>query len=168
MIKNKGIFEFCEIARKVREIRKDITFVWAGAESQIKINNIQNYINRGDVVYLGELENVKEIISKCKIYVSTSYREGFPRTIMEAMAMGKPVFATNVIGNKELVINYTTGLLLPNKDIDLFSKTILFYIDNTALLESFGKNARKICIKKYDSDLINDIVLNVLESSAQD
>ena len=163
LIKNKGIFEYCQIARKTREIRKDIVFYLCGGEGQIKIKDIDQYIVTKDIVYLGEVKDVRPILSKCKIYVSTSYREGFPRTIMEAMAMGKPTFASNVIGNKELVVDGTTGYLFEKQDIDGFSKKITEMIDSNQL-DSLGRNARKICVQNYDSRIINKTIIEMIDS----
>ncbi len=162
LIKNKGIYDFCDIARRVKGIRKDIIFDLYGSESQITKENIQPYIDDGSINYFGFDKEIKEKLINCRIVLSTSFREGFPRTILEAMALGKTVVATNVIGNKDAVINEKTGFLLPIHDIDAFANKIINIIDNDQLLIELGSQAREICESKYDSSIINELICKVI------
>lgn len=162
LIKNKGIFDYCKIAQKVRSTRQDICFFLYGEESELSLADIKPYIDDNSIIYGGFSNNPAKIIKESNIVVSTSLREGFPRMILEAMALQKPTIATNVIGNKSIVEDGVTGYLLPVHDIDSFSKTIIMLIDDDELMKKLGKNARKICEEKYDCKKINEIIYSFL------
>lgn len=160
LIKNKGIIEFCKIAELVKKERKDITFNLYGKEDELTKLDLSYYIDNKIINYHGFTKNPLDIMNKCSIYLSTSYREGFPRTILEAMALEKPVIATNVIGNKDAVVNEKTGFLVNEKDLIGFKEKIIGLIDNRNKCILFGKNARDLAIKKYDSKIINEFIIN--------
>lgn len=163
LIVNKGIIEYCKIAREVRKIRPDILFKLYGTEDQLTEKDIFEYIKDNSIKYCGYSNNAAEIISNSSFVVSTSYREGFSRVLLEAMALGKPVIASNVVGNKEIVEQNKTGYLLDLNDLNTFVKCILDNIDNEELLVKMGKNARQICEDKYDSSIINKQIVEVIE-----
>ena len=166
LIVNKGIFDYCEVAKKVREKRKDINFFLYGNESQIRKENIQKYIDDGDVIYGGYTKNAAEKISNSKILVSCSfYREGFPRTILEAMALGRVVVATNCVGNRDAVEDGVTGFLLNPHDIAAFSNIILNIIDDNSRLTNMGLKAKSICEERYDSKIINKAIIDEINEA---
>lgn len=162
LIKNKGIFDYCEIAREVRKTRPDIVFELYGEESQLKKNDIQVYIDDGSIFYGGFNNNVSDLIKNSRVLSSSSYREGFPRVILEGMALGRAVIATDTVGNKDAVVDGKTGYLVPMHDIKTFANKIIEIIDNDELLIKLGMNGRKICEEKYDSKIINDIIYNII------
>lgn len=162
LIVNKGIIEYCEIAREVRKTRPDIIFKLYGSEDQLSKKDILDYIEDNSIEYCGYSKNTVPIISDASFVVSTSYREGFSRVILEAMALGRPVIASNVIGNKEIVVNEKTGYLLDLKDLHSFAKCIIENIDNDKLLIEMGRNARSICERNYDSSIVNQIIMDTI------
>lgn len=159
LLKNKGIFDFCEIARATRKLRKDIQFDLYGSESEIKVAEIKQYIDDESIVYHGYVTDVADAISRSHLILSTSFREGFPRIILEAMALGRPVVATNVIGNKDAVVDGITGYLLEKGDIFAFRDTIIKLIDDKNLIIRMGQEARTLCVNHYDSEIINECIL---------
>ena len=165
---NKGIIDFCEIASLVRKQRKDIIFELYGDEQDIVAKDLAKYIDAGDVNYYGYTNNPIETIARSRIYVSTSfYREGFPRTLLEAMALGKPIIATDTIGSKDAIKEGINGYLLHTHDVDAFVNKILEIIDDVHELKRIGESARKYCEANYDSDKINAIILKNLELLAK-
>ncbi len=162
LIKNKGIFDFCMVAKKVSETRRDIKFELYGEESQITKDDLKYYISNGYINYLGVTNNVNKIMSDSTIIVSTSFREGFSKIILEAMACGRPVIAYNVVGNKDSVIDGKTGCLINKNDIDGFANKIIQIIDNKEMLNAMGNCAREICRKKYDSNIVNSMIFDII------
>lgn len=162
LIKNKGIFDYCEIARLVRQSRPDIVFELYGEESQLTKKDLQEYIEDGSIIYGGFSKDATSIIKEARILVSSSYREGFPRVILESMALGKMVIATNTVGNKDAVIDGETGFLLPIHDIKSFAEKIIEVIDDNELIIKLGINARKKCEECYDSLFINNIIYEII------
>lgn len=165
LMKNKGILEYCKVAKLVKEIDPEIEFELYGQEADLTKEDLLDYIEGKIVYYGGYLMDVKEKINESRIYVSLSRREGFPRTILEAMALGKPVIATNVIGNREAVIDTVTGYLVPLDDLKLFAQKLIDLINNEDELKTLGNNARTLCEQKYDSKLINDEIIKIIEQN---
>lgn len=163
LLYNKGIFEYCELAKEVRKKRKDIYFYLYGKESQITTRDLQEYIQNKDIIYGGEISNVEEAYKNSRIYVSTSHREGFPRTLLEAMAYGIPTFATDVVGNNSAIVNNKTGYLFDLKDMKAFSKAIIDSIDNTDELDRIRASARKRCELEFDSNVINQKIESLID-----
>ncbi len=165
LIKNKGIIEYCEIARNVRKIRPDIVFKLYGSESQLTKKDIAEYIQDGSIEYEGYTNDVKDAILDSTFVVSTSYREGFSRVLLEAMALGRPVVASNVIGNREIVADGETGFLCDLNNLQSFADCIINNIDNRDKIVAMGKKSRFICEKNYDSSIINKTLLDIVESN---
>lgn len=159
LIKNKGIIEFCKIAQMTRKIRKDIFFDLYGSESQLSAEDLKLYIDDKSITYHGYSNKPKEIITNSCFMVSTSYREGFPRIILEAMALGKPVIASNVIGNKDVVQDGVTGYLVNLDNLQDFCNCAIKLIDDREQMIKLGKQARQFCVENYDSKIINNIIL---------
>ncbi len=167
LIKNKGIIDFCRIAQKIFERRQDITFKIYGEESELKATDLMPYIDSGVVQYCGFTKDVVNCLKECRIMVSvSSYREGFPRTILEAMACGRPVIASNIVGNKQAVVDGQTGYLLPVHDIDAFANKIVEIIDDETILLKLGQQARAMCVDSYDSYIINKIIFEALTKNS--
>ena len=164
LLKNKGIYEYCEIARLVKKQRPDIIFDLYGEEGDIKIADIRSYLDNEIVNFCGYTHDAQKVISSHRILCTTSYREGMPRIILEAMTLKRPVVASNVIGNKDMVEDNVTGYLIDLKNKEEFARKIIELIDNENKLLEFGQNARKICVEKYGADKINDQIYNIINS----
>lgn len=163
LIKNKGIFDYCEIARLVHKTRPDIIFELYGGESQLTKKDIQQYIDDRSIIYGGFSKDTASLIKNTRLVSSSSsYREGFPRVILEGMALGRTVIATNIVGNKDAVVDGKTGYLVNVHDLQSFANKIIEIIDDDKKLVELGKNARKICEEKYDSSIINQIIYDTI------
>ena len=101
-----------------------------------------------NVIFTGARRDVPEIMQVLDISVLPSLFEGFPNTIMESMAAGKPVIATDVGGNPELVENGKTGYIVPSNDPEVMADAILHLLKNRILLAKLGKAGRRR-IEKY-------------------
>ena len=164
LLKTKGIIDYCEVAKSIREIRKDINFYLYGNEVDITLNDIKKYLDNGDIIYGGYSSDIENIYKSASIVVSFSIgREGFPRIILEAMSYAKPVIATSVIGNKYAVVDSQTGYLIKPGDFETFKEKIIELIDNKKLNTLMGKNAREYCIKNYSSEIINSYIFSIID-----
>ena len=168
LIKSKGIIDYCEIAKTVKKTRDDITFYLYGEEAQLTKDDLKKYIDDNIIFYGGFSKQITELISNCSILLSTSfYKEGFPRTLLEGMALGKPAIVSNIVGNKDAIEDGINGFIIEKNDVDGFANKILSIIDDEDLLIKLGKNARKICVEKYDSEVINKQILETIRSKTQ-
>ena len=96
------------------------------------------------IKYLGPTKDVRSVISNTNIFVLPSYHEGSPRTVLEAMAMGRPIITTNTPGCKETVINGVNGWLVPVKNISALTQRMEWFIKNPHLIEQMGEAARLV------------------------
>ncbi|MGX7004223.1 glycosyltransferase family 4 protein [Caballeronia sp. KNU42] len=113
---DKGVAEYVDAARRLREKYPYAHFQLLGPvgvdnPSAITLDEVQAWQREGVIDYLGEAQDVRAYIGNADCVVLPSYREGVPRTLMEASAMGRPIVATDVPGCREVVENGVTGLL---------------------------------------------------------
>jgi len=156
VIKDKGVQEYINAA----EILKDkANFLYAG---DIDRGNKNAFIPKWKYVkYLGFREDIKELISICDIFVLPSYREGVPRTLLEAAAMAKPIITTDTAGCREVVDNGRNGFLVPIKNVENLVKKIEFLIHNKNLSKEFGINSRKKIEIEFDVKIVVQKYLEV-------
>ena len=164
LLKNKGVIEYCKLARIVKKKRPDIIFELYGSESELTKEDIADYINDKSVYYGGFSSEVDKLIYSSRIFAMTSFREGFPRTIMESMALGRPVIAFDTIGVRSAVIDGKTGYLIPFGDLNGFANRIIELIDDDKKIIELGKNARESCVEQCDSNIINGKILEIISS----
>ena len=160
MIKSKGVYEYCEVARRIKK-----KYYYLGLEGEIRLNDIDSYIKNKDIEYLGFTDNVNEVLKTMDVLVLPSYyREGIPMSILEAESSGCAIVTTNSIGCKETVVNGLNGFLVKKKDVnDLFEK-IEILINNPSLVTSMGIESRKLVEEKFDSQRINRSIIQIIES----
>ena len=159
MIRSKGIYEYCECARKVKKVFPDAEFNYLGAEGNVTILDIKEYIDDNSIKYLGTTKDVRPYIENCSVFILPSYREGVPMSIMEALAVGRPIITTNVPGCKETVINQYNGFIIEKENVDQMFEKIKWFIENTDELELYGLNSRKFAEQKFDQIIINEKII---------
>jgi N,N'-diacetylbacillosaminyl-diphospho-undecaprenol alpha-1,3-N-acetylgalactosaminyltransferase len=99
---------------------------------------------------LGHQDNIRHILSQSDIFVLPSYREGLPRTTLEAMSMGLPVVTTDVVGCRETVDEGVTGFIVPSHNGVALAQAIEKLLLNPFLREKMGKAGREKAIKEFD------------------
>lgn len=160
---NKGVREYVEAAHRVRLRRPDAVFCLAGwiddNPDSIAESELEAWIQSGDIEYLGRLEDVKPALRECSVYVLPSYREGTPRTVLEAMAIGRPIITTDAPGCRETVIDGENGFLVPVKSVGALVEAMQRFIDNPELAAEMGKRSRKIAEEKFDVRKVNEVML---------
>ena len=109
----------------------------------------ENFGIKGHVFFLGNRADIPDILNNIDIIAVSSLREGFSISILEAMATSKPIVATNVGGNKELVIDGVTGILVPPGDPYSLSEAIHKLIKDRKTREQMGLSARKYVEKHF-------------------
>ena len=149
VIRDKGVLEYIKAA----EILKDkATFLYVGNIDKGNKNAFNPDFK--NVKYLGFRKDIKDIISIADIVVLPSYREGTPRTLLEAGAMGKPLITTNAPGCKEVVKDGYNGFLVPVKDSKILAEKIKILIEDKNLRKKFGYNSREYIKKEFDVKIV--------------
>lgn len=130
-----------------------------GKKDAINIEIVKKYGIEKNTIFLGETGDVDQIYPLMDIFILPSYREGFPRSILEAMAEKKPVIATNIRGCREEIDDGKNGILVPVKDSEKLAKAIVFLLNNINKAKEMGENAR-LNVEKYFSE---EIVFDKIE-----
>jgi glycosyltransferase involved in cell wall biosynthesis len=160
IIADKGIFEYIKSIQYLKKNNFKGKFYLVGDidyknPSAIKVSTINYWHKKKIITYVKHQKKISTFLKKSTIVVLPSYREGFPKILMEAAACGRPVVTTNVPGCKDAIIKNITGVLVPPKNHILLAKAIKNLCDNRKKLESIGKAARKHALKNFD---INNVV----------
>jgi glycosyltransferase involved in cell wall biosynthesis len=164
MLKDKGVVEYVNAAQMLKESGVKAEFCLLGFldvqnPAAISTEQMKAWTEQGFVRYLGVSDDVRVHISKADCIVLPSYREGTPRSLLEAASMAKPIITTNVVGCKEVVVDGENGMLCEAKNsIDLASKMNKMLLLSEHQRRLMGKKGRlkmeqefdeKIVIKKY-------------------
>jgi glycosyltransferase involved in cell wall biosynthesis len=131
----------------------------------IKVKLIDQWINEGTIEYLGTTDDVREFIEKADCIVLPSYREGAPRTLLEAASSAKPIIATDVPGCHHVVIDKVNGLLCKLKDSDdLAEKMETMANFSNDQLKAFGQNGRKKMVEEFNESVVINKYLETLQN----
>ncbi len=104
----------------------------------------------------GARDDVPDLIRRFSVFVLPSRAEGISNTILEAMACGVPVIATNVGGNRELVVDGETGFLVPSGDAGAIAGRLTFYRENPEVLARHGRAGRERALREFSLDVMVD------------
>jgi glycosyltransferase involved in cell wall biosynthesis len=163
LIKEKGILEYVEAARILRSKGVQATFAMAGDidsgnPSSISEAELQAWCREGVIDYLGHVDQVEDVLALATVVVLPSYREGTPRILLEALAMGKPIVATDVPGCREVVREGYNGFLVQPRDAEALAAAIEKMIDDEDLRAAFGSNGRVLAHEFDEAKVIRDTV----------
>lgn len=164
---NKGVREYLNAARMVKQKYPDVRFMLLGAVENIQDSmpqeELQEFIDEGTIEYFGETTDIAAYYRQCSVYVLPSYREGTPRTVLEAMATARPIITTNTQGCRETVIDGRNGFLVPVKDSKAVAEKMEWFINNQDKIESMGEESLKLCWEKFDVRKVNEKMINHLQ-----
>ena len=151
LIAPKGVRQFVQAAER---LKGKACFVLIGEPDPGNLDSltweeIQEYVRRGVVLAPGWQRDVIPWLAITDIFVLPSYREGTPVTVLEAMAMGLPVVATNVPGCREAVIHEETGFLVPPRDVDKLIRAIQKLVEDPALRRRMGEAGRARVVQYF-------------------
>jgi len=163
MLETKGVIDYCECARRVKQRHPEAVFNYIGSEGDLKIADIKPYIDDGAINYLGTFKDIRPFMEDCLLFVLPSfYREGLPMSIMEAQSIGRCVLTTNNVGCKETVIEGHNGFLVENRDVDALVSRCCYALDHFDDMVRMGLNARRYAEEKWNCDTINAKIYDVI------
>ena len=166
LIGDKGIREYLELAKRMHDKRRNVRCLLVGPydtnPSAITAAELKPYIDSGAIEYFGEQKDIQPFMSQCTVYVLPSYHEGTPKTVLEAMSMGRPIVTTDAPGCRETVVDGVNGYLVPVKNVDALEDAVLRIIDNKELIAMFGQKSREIAVEKFDVNKVNDSIMNIM------
>lgn len=166
-LKSKGVCEYLEAARLVKSKYPETKFYILGKyetamQDAVDRDNIESFINNGIVERFDETSDVRPYYAMCSVYVLPSYREGTPRTVLEAMAMGRPIITTDTQGCRETVVDGKNGFLVPVKDVEALADKMIQFIEHPDLAKTMGAESLKYVSEKYDVNKVNASMLKIM------
>ena len=162
LLKDKGIREFASAAKRLKADQPDIPISLVGyldpSPDSLTQAELYDLIGHG-IDYKGALSDVRPAIAEASVYVLPSYREGTPRSVLEAMAMGRAIITTDAPGCRETVEQGRNGLLIPPRDGDALYDAMIRFASEPGLAARMGPESRTIAEKKYDVRKVNEEML---------
>ncbi|GAB3042106.1 glycosyltransferase family 4 protein [Virgibacillus ainsalahensis] len=163
---DKGVNEYIQAAKTVKSFYPEAEFHLIGpmdnTDSSLNINELYKSVDNGIITMKGKVEDVRTYLNKSRFFVLPSYHEGTPRTVLEAMSMGRPIITTDTTGCRETVVEGVNGFKVPVKDVKSLSDKMVWMINNPTEVENMGKESRKICEEKFDVHKVNNKILNTI------
>jgi glycosyltransferase involved in cell wall biosynthesis len=167
LLGDKGVREYVAAASLVKQDYPLARFRLVGWIDQnpdaIAQVELDAWIEQGVVEFVGRLEDVRPQIEACSVYVLPSYREGTPRTVLEAMAMARPIITTDAPGCRETVVDGENGLLVPVKSVSALAQAMRRLIAAPEERVRMGLASRQRALSKYDVHQVNRDLLREME-----
>ena len=131
--------------------------------SCISRETIRLWVEEGIIEYLGHQSDMRNLYRKMSIICLPSWREGFPKVLMEAASCGIPVITTDVPGCRDAIIDKKTGFLVPLKNAKVLADKLEILIKDKKLQRMMGKAGRRLALKKFDLKIIVPQIVNLYE-----
>lgn len=173
LLGDKGIREYAQAAKLVKQKYPEAVFELVGPEDPspdgIKLDEVHQWTESGAIKYSGATTDVRPFIENCAIYVLPSYHEGMPRTVLEAMAMGRPILTTDVPGCRETVMDGKNGWLVEKANAEQLAERMIWFIENQDKWQEMGKSSHDMAYEKFDVHKVNAEILKIMGvSNAKD
>ncbi len=167
LLKDKGIGELIDAIRIIKKSYPDANFHLCGDTdnnpASFSKSDVANWIKEGLVTHTVFTDDVKRYLSNKEVFILPSYREGTPRSTLEAMAMGMPVITTDVPGCRETVKEGHNGLKVRVKDAVDLANAIETLINDPILRQKMGINSLELAQERYDVHKVNDSIFKGLD-----
>ena len=167
MLWHKGIREFVECARMLGP-RLGARFLLVGPTDRgnpaaIPHEQLAAWTGEGLITSLGERTDIRELLAMADVVALPSYREGFPRVLMEACAMGRPIVTTDVPGCRDVVDDGVNGLIVGPKDGQALAEGVEALLASSCLRARFGAAARARAVQEFDDRIVTEHTLELYE-----
>ncbi|MET1756690.1 glycosyltransferase family 4 protein [Novosphingobium sp. RD2P27] len=168
LMRDKGVAEFAEAARELREFVPDSRFLLLGRPETenptgIPAEALSAWQAEGLITLLPETRDVRPVLGSAHVFVLPSfYREGLPRTILEALSTGRPVITTDMPGCREPIVQGVNGLLVPPRDAGALAAAMRSFADHRDCIAVMGKAGRELAVRIYDVDKVNLMLLQAM------
>jgi glycosyltransferase involved in cell wall biosynthesis len=166
LLGEKGIREYALAAKMVKEQYPDAIFNLLGPEDPspdgVPLQEVQEWHGKGVVRYLGVSNDVRTDLAACHVFVLPSYHEGMPRTVLEAMSIGRPILTTSAPGCRETVVSGENGFMVPDRDADALAERMIWFIEHRDQWERMGKRSREMAEERFDVRIINRELMEIM------
>ncbi len=170
LVKYKGVREYCLAATAIKKEYPNTRWLLAGPEEAgpagFSVENLREF--GGAVEYLGPQNDVRQLYEQAHIYVLPSYGEGLPRTVLEAMASGRPIVTTDTRGCRDTVDEVVNGCLVPIRDWSALADGMEFFIKHPDLISPMGMASRQKVERLFDVRKVNRDMIRILGLESQE
>ena len=171
LLGDKGIREYVKAANIIKQHYPHAVFQLVGPEDPspdgISLAELTSLNQNNSVDYLGATSDVRPFIKDCSIFVLPSYHEGLPRTVLEAMATGRPILTTDVPGCRETVINGENGWLVEKANVEQLVDKMTWFIENPQEWQRMAQASRAMVEDKFDVHKVNADLMEIMELRMQ-
>ncbi len=158
---HKGVREFCQACEIVKKSYENVEFLLVGGLDKGNVSCVsEEFLENSQIKWLNHRNDIFNLVALSDIFVLPSYKEGVPRTLLEAASMSKPIVTTDTTGCKEVVENEQNGFLVPVRNSEILAQKILVLLQNKNLRDQMGENGRKKAIDEFD---IKNIIKQYLD-----
>ena len=167
LLRHKGLAEYvaaaCKLRAKFPNARVQLLGPLDPSPVGITRTDLDTWINEGTIEYLGETRDVRPHLAACSVYVlPTFYREGIPRTVVEALATGRAIITTDAPGCRETVIDGENGYLIPVRDAEGLASAMERFAREPNLAVIMGERSRRLAVERFDVDAVNATLLSTM------
>jgi glycosyltransferase involved in cell wall biosynthesis len=164
LLRDKGVREYAAAAKIIKAKYPEAHFGLVGwidlNPSAIKQAELDTWIAEGTIDFMGRLDDVRPAIAQCSVFVLPSYREGTPRSVLEAMSMGRGIITTDAPGCRETVVNEDNGLFVPVGSINELAEAMERFFTDPKLAEKMAERSFKIAEDKYDVRKVDQVLIS--------
>lgn len=163
LLGDKGVREYAQAAAIIQQQHPEVEFHLVGwideNPAAITQQELDEWIADGRLKYWGKLSDVRPAIAASSVYILPSYREGTPRTVLEAMSMGRAIITTDAPGCRETVLHSENGYLVAVKSVQSLVDAMMCFVNQPELMVKMGQRSREIALNKYDVRQVNQQML---------
>jgi glycosyltransferase involved in cell wall biosynthesis len=166
LLRDKGLCEYVEAARQVRRWHPHARFQLLGRfdanPSAVSPADVRRWEDEGAIEYLGSTDDVRPFIERATVFVLPSYREGLPRSTLEAMATGRAIVTTDAPGCRDTVTDGDNGFVVPVGDSAALAVAMARFVTSPDLAKRMGERSREIAEARYGVEQVNAVLLDLM------
>lgn len=166
LVAEKGVLEYARAAEMVRQKRPEAVFDLLGyyeeRSSAITQEEISRWKEKGILTWHGQQPDVRPWLEACHVFVLPSYREGTPRSVLEALAVGRPIITTDTNGCRSTIEPGVQGFLVPVQNSEELAQAMLRMIETPGLIDKMAKEARPRALSKYEVGRVNQDMMRFM------
>lgn len=164
---SKGIREYLAAAEKLKNCCPHAKVMLVGGldknDESLSEAELNDYIKKADIEYCGFANDVRPYLEKCSVFVLPSYHEGLPRSVIEAMSVGRAIITTDVPGCRETVNDGKNGYLVPVRDCNQLFQKMKSLADSPELRMEMAEQSYRMCKAKFEVGIVNQSMIEKME-----
>ena len=167
LLVEKGVAEFVQAASEVLRRWPSARFVAVGGldntlPHSIDPEELDHWKASSKVEFIGQVSDVRPWLAQCSVFVLPSYREGTPRSVLEAMATGRPIITTDAPGCRETVVDGVNGLLVAPRDSHALARAMSRYLEEPNMIQQHADSSCELVLSKYEVGKVNSSILTAM------